>query len=102
MAAVTLEYVVELAAQLTPADQEALATWLQSKPRIQRDMGVTREQLLAKHARLLAEGAFDDVESLRNKYARPGLDISPEALDAYLREIGTEWEEELDELFDEP
>ena len=101
MTDVTLEYVVELAEQLTPADQVALVEHLQVDRYVPPplDMGITREALLAKHARLLAEEAFENVESLRNRYARPGLDISAEELDAYLREIGTEWEKELNEFF---
>jgi hypothetical protein len=38
------------------------------------------------------------VESLMGKYSRPGLNVSDEELNAYLHEIGTEWEHELDDL----
>ncbi len=60
---------------------------------------VTRESLLAEHARLKASGAFDRVESLADRYAQPGLNLTEEQLNADLREIRTEWEKEIDEFF---
>ena len=43
--------------------------------------------------------AFEKVESLRNKYADPPLELTDEELLASLHEIATEWEAELDEFF---
>jgi hypothetical protein len=42
---------------------------------------------------------FDDVESLRNKYANPALDALTDAqLSADIHEAATEWEKEPDEF----
>ncbi len=62
------------------------------------DNHLTREQAIAELLALRAAGAFERVESLAGKYVRPGIDISIEDLDAYLHEIGTEWEQDLDDL----
>ena len=61
---------------------------------------VTRETILAEHARLVAAGAFDNAESLLGRYARPGLDLSFEELEAGISEFANEWEQELDDIFD--
>lgn len=61
---------------------------------------LTREQALAEWQALRAAGAFDRLESLAGKYARPGIDLDIEDLNAYLSEAGTAWEQELDDLSD--
>jgi len=60
---------------------------------------VTRETLLAEMEELRAQGAFEGVESLRNKYAEPSLDLSDEELHASIRGFSQEWEQDLDDLF---
>jgi hypothetical protein len=63
-------------------------------------MGPTREDLIAELEALRAAGAFNNVESLRNKYANPALDaLTDEQLSADIHEAATEWEKELDEFF---
>jgi hypothetical protein len=98
MADVTLDEVIGLVEQLPGRDRAALLAHLQIDLAASED-DVTRESLLAEHARLKASGAFDRVESLANRYARPELALTEEELDATLHEIRTEWEKEIDEFF---
>jgi hypothetical protein len=98
MAGVTFEEVLEMAEQLTAEERARLVKELQAKIPRKFTGRVTREMLLAEHERLKAAGAFENVESLYGKYFNPNVDISAEELDAYLHEIGTEWEKEMDEL----
>jgi hypothetical protein len=94
---VTVEQVVRLAEQLSPSDRVLLIHRLQAiTPDSER---VTREMIVAEHARRVAAGAFKNVESLYGHYARPGLDLSFEDIEAAIDEYS--WEDELDELFDE-
>ncbi len=85
MADLTFEEIIQAAHKLTPAQREALIRSLQPANRIPAP-----EHGLAKSS-----------ESLRDKYARPGVDISDESLNAYLHEIGKTWEQELDDLIDD-
>lgn len=97
---VTLEQVYELAEQLTPEERELLVERIQATLPLPLDYGVTSEELLAEMNALRIAGAFDNVESLYGKYVNPNIDISEEELNAYLHEISTEWEQEMDELID--
>jgi hypothetical protein len=97
MADLTFEEIVQAAQKLSAPQKAALIQTLQIDD---ENVRLTREQAIAELEALRAAGAFDQVESLAGKYARPGLDISAEDLNAYLQEIGTEWEEELDDLID--
>jgi hypothetical protein len=54
--------------------------------------GVTRESLLAEHARLETSGAFERAGTLLGRDARPDLDLTEEQRDAGFREIRTAWE----------
>jgi hypothetical protein len=93
----TFEELVQAAQKLTPEQKTALVHTLQWQiPR--EETSLTREQTIAELEALRAAGAFEQVESLRGKYKRPGLEITDEELNAYLREIGAEWEQELDDL----
>jgi hypothetical protein len=67
----------------------------------QRSSRVTRETLLAELEQLRSEGAFEGVESLRNKYADPPLELSDNELRAGIRDFSKEWEHDLDDLFDD-
>ncbi len=98
MSDVTFEQVLEMAEQLTAEERARLVEWLQAKIPRKFTGQVTREMLLAEHERLKAAGAFENVESLYGKFANPEVDISEEELNAYLHEIGTEWEKEMDEI----
>lgn len=98
---VTFEQVYMLAEQLKEEEQAALAEKLLAKRPRKFTGQVTREMLLAEHERLKAAGAFENVESLRGKYANPAVDVSEEELNEYLIQVGREWEEEIDELIDD-
>jgi hypothetical protein len=96
MADLTFEEIMEVVQKLTPQQKALLAESLEALP---LDMGPTREELIAELTSLRAAGAFNHVESLRNKYANPALaDLTDEQLLADIRSAATEWEQELDEL----
>jgi hypothetical protein len=101
MVEASFEEVVRLAERLTQEEQTALIELLRAKLSSPRDRGITRERALSELEQLRLSGAFENAGSLRGKYARPDLDISAAELSTYLHEIGTEWEQELDESFDE-
>lgn len=102
MSEVSLAQVVHLVEQLEPAEKSALLIHLQATvalPSIDSEHR-TLEMILADHARLVASGAFDSLESLRNQYARPDLDLSFEEIQAYRHELQTAWKDEFDEFKD--
>jgi len=98
MSDITFEQVYALAKQLPSEERAELVERLRETLPRKFTSSVTREMLLAEHERLKEAGAFDNVESLYGKYANPEVDISAEELEAYLHEIGTEWEKEMDEI----
>jgi hypothetical protein len=96
MSALSYDEIVRLAEQLPPGERFALALHLLATA--QSAGQVTLETIQAEHARRRAAGAFEQAESLRNKYAEPGLDLSEDDLRAGLSEFATDWETELDDL----
>ena len=98
MADLTFTEIVQAAQKLTPPQKAALIHALQTD---NENVSLTREQAIAELEALRAAGAFDHVESLAGKYARPGVEIDEDELNSYLHQIGTEWEEELDDLMDD-
>lgn len=97
MADITFEEIVQAARKLSPQQKTLLAESLDLPP---LDIGPTREELIRELESLRAVGAFNNVESLRNKYANPILyDLTDEQLSADIHEAATEWEKELDEFF---
>lgn len=100
MGTVSLEQVVRLAEQLNASERAVLIQRLQATLLPSRSSRVTREMLLAELEQLRAAGAFDGVESLRNKYADPPLELSDEELCASIHELSQGWEQDLDDLFD--
>jgi len=97
MADITFEEILQAAQKLNPQQKALLAQSLDMPP---LDMGPTREELIEELETLRAAGAFDNVESLRNKYANPALNaLTDEQLSADIHEAATEWEKELDEFF---
>jgi hypothetical protein len=95
VANITFKELVEAASKLPPAQKAALVQTLQ----VPTNSNPTREQLIAEMEALRAAGAFDQVVSLRNKYANPSLhDVSDAELRATIHEAATEWEKELDEF----
>jgi len=97
MANLTFIEIVQAAQKLPPPQKAALIQTLQTEE-VSGDL--TREQAIAELEALRAAGAFEHVQHLAGKYARPGLEIGEQELNAYLHEIGTAWEEELDDLID--
>jgi hypothetical protein len=95
MAAISYEYVLELAKQLTPVEQRALIEQLRAR----QSGHVTREMLLAEFERRKAAGAAEHDTLYFGKYANPAVDVNAEAIEATLHEAATEWEKELDEFF---
>jgi hypothetical protein len=97
MAEITFEELLEAAQKLSPEKKAALVATLQ---RTHISKLPTREQVLAEHQARIAAGAFRNVKSMRNKYANPNApEMSEEELHNFLREIGKEWEEELDDTW---
>ena len=88
-----IDQIVQLAEKLTPIERMVLIQRLEPD-----EAPLTREQAIAELEMLRAAGAFDQVESMRGKYARPDLNISDDELNTYLREIGREWEQDIDQL----
>lgn len=101
MGAVTLEQIAQLAEQLDVDEREALIIRLRATLPAERNQRITREMLLAELEMLRAEGAFEGVESLRNKYADPPLNLSDAELSASIREFSQEWERDLDDILDD-
>lgn len=102
MAAVIYEDILEQVGQLKPSEQKALLEHLQAKWQPQASGRVTREMILAEMEQKRAEGAYENVESLRNKYASPNFEnVTFKEIDDYLIEIGREWEEEIDRFYRE-
>ena len=97
MADMTFEEIVQAAQKLTPEQKAALARTLQRHDDPAQGE-LTRDMLIATLEARRASGAFKNVETTRNKYARPELDLTQEALDEYLHQVGSAWEEELDDL----
>jgi hypothetical protein len=96
----TFEELVAAARKLPAEQKAALIQTLQAPVNKGSPLAPTREELIAELEALRAAGAFNHVESLRNKYASPALDdLSDEQLRATIHEAATEWEKELDELF---
>jgi hypothetical protein len=96
MADITFEELVQAARKLKPAQKAALIHSLQ----FDLPVPVTRESAIAELEALRAAGAFEHVESLRGKYARPGVEVSEEELNAYLHDIGKQWEQDFDDFID--
>lgn len=94
----TYEQVVKAVHKLRPEQKAALLETLQKDPPIRI---TTRSQLLAELEALRAMGAFDQVESLRNRFASPALNyVTDEQLLSVIHESASEWEGTLDELAD--
>ncbi len=96
----TFDQVLQAAKQLTPEEQAALIAHLQSgSAASSAERGaLLRQQLLAEFEKRKAAGAFDNLESLKGKYARAGAPADADEMESYLRGLSTEWEEDLDDL----
>jgi len=101
MADVTFEKVLKLAERLAPVERKLLAMRLENSiPKTERDE-TFRQALIAEHEQLRNSGAFDHADSLYGKFASPNVTWEADELDAFLHQVGTEWEAELDELTDD-
>ncbi len=98
MADVTFDEVVRLADQLSLVDKRVLIAHLQNSLPHEQGIDVTREGLIAELEQLRTAGAFDHAESLYGKFANPNIDLSEEELHAYLHQVASEWEEEMNEF----
>lgn len=88
MADITFEDIIQAVPKLNPQQKALLVQTLEM---LSLDSGPTREELIAELKLLHARGAFNNVESLRNKYANPVLDnLTDEQLLADIREAATE------------
>ena len=96
-----LEQIIQLSGQLTSDESVRLMEHIQAKLPQKQPGTVTRDTLLAEHERLMAAGAFDHVESLRGKYMNPDIDLTKEEIQAYLQDIGTAWERDIDEMLND-
>jgi hypothetical protein len=96
---ISFEELVEAVQKLRPEQKAALVQTLHLEV-TDEHTSLTREQAIAELEALRAAGAFNTIESMRGKYNRPDLNTSDDELNVYLYEIGSEWEEELDDLID--
>ncbi len=97
MSDITFEEIIQAAQKLNPQQKALLIRSLEMPP---FDLGPTREELITELEVLRSAGAFNSVESLRNKFANPALnDLTDDQLSADIHDAATEWEKELDEFF---
>lgn len=99
MGTLTYQEVLQAATQLTPDERGRLLVDLKSTLEEEIDWEL-RAKLMAEFERRKAMGAFEKAESLYGKYAKPGTSHIDEAeFHDYFREIGSEWQDELDEFY---
>jgi hypothetical protein len=98
MVNVTLNDVYQAAMQLPPEDRNTLIQRLQLQKRLNQSEPVTREALLAELERRRAAGLYENLESLEGKFARPGTEVNPDEVEAYLYSLNNEWESDLDDI----
>lgn len=94
---ISFEELVEAAQKLSPAKKAALLRRLTSNNNAPNVL--TRESVIEQLKTLREAGAFSKVESLRGVYARSDLHIDQDELASYLLEVGKEWEQDVDDLF---
>jgi hypothetical protein len=91
MANMTFDEIRRAAEQLSTEEQAALIDYLLQRNKLTyQNPPVTRESLLAEFERRKASGAFENVESLRGKFADPALDLSFEEIQGILNEGNNE------------
>lgn len=95
MVDITFEEIMQAVKTLTPEQKLRLKQALETS-----DAEPTRASLIAELEARRAAGAFEHVESLRNRYANPALDdVTDSELLTTIHDAATEWEQELDEFF---
>ena len=94
----TYEQVVKAVHKLRPEQKAALVKTIEIEPVAG---GITRAQLIAESEAMRALGAFDRVDSLRNRFASPTLAyVTDQQLLSTIHESSVEWETDLVELVD--
>lgn len=71
---------------------------IKQKVLIQEEKTITLADIVVEHDRRKASGAFDSAASLANRWYRPNL--REEDLDATIKNIRNEWQQEIDEIDD--
>jgi hypothetical protein len=100
MSPLSFDQVLRAAEQLTPQEQDTLIAYLRARGGTLpsgRDMAL-HEKIGTEFARRKAAGAFDSLESLKGKFARPGALPDADEVESYLRSLSSEWEEDLGDL----
>ena len=98
----TFRQIIRLTEQLSASERAALIQHLQDQSNDRVNEGITLKEIEREHERRRAAGEFAETISLMGKYARPGLDLSFDNLQASINEAATEWEQELGEFDDTP
>jgi hypothetical protein len=100
MVDMTFEEIMQAVQKLSPEQKTALLQTLQRETPPD-EFSLTRDQAITELEALRIAGVFKTATSMRNRYARPDLNVSDEQLTAYLTEIGAQWEQELDDLIED-
>lgn len=91
MAEMTFDQILQAARQLSPPQKEELIR------RLRADV-LTREKLIGELEELRRAGAFDNLASMKGKFARPGPLPDADEVDDYLHSLNSAWEQDHDEL----
>jgi hypothetical protein len=91
MAEMTFDQILRAARQLPPRQQDELIRQL-------RTSTLTRERLTRELKALQAAGVFDHAGSLKGKHASAGPAPDADEVEAYLKDLSREWENDLDGL----
>lgn len=100
MADYTLDQVIQIVEALKPAERHILFRHFEA-PYPTLPGYITLEALQREFQHRMASGAYENVESLRSKYAQPTKNLSAEELTASIKAVASEWEQEIDEFFGE-
>lgn len=96
---VSFDEVMQLAEQLSQAEQDLLVHQLMMRQMQRHTYNPTRDELINELNVLRLSGAFKNVESLYGKYANPDIsEVSEDEFHTQMHAISTEWEQELDDF----
>jgi hypothetical protein len=100
MNSLSFDQILRAAKQLTPQEKDNLIAHLRAgEEDSPSEHGMLlREKLMAEFDRRKAAGAFDQLESLKGKFARAGTHPNAEDVESYLQSLNTAWEEDIDDL----
>jgi hypothetical protein len=96
----TFDQILSAASQLTPQEQETLIARLRAKSVASvSERGILlRETIMSEFDRRKAAGDFDNLGSLKGKFARSGAQADADEVESYLHSLNAGWEEDLDDL----